>query len=223
MPDPGKTWKLFEGSEIPSSVKSYPLLIQTCINRSIIDFGCGFGKTCFEVATAGAKSVLGVDINQNGINFAKSHQQQYKENLPIEFLCKDATNTELANDQFDLGIMQAFLTTLPSHNIRIQALTEARRLIKSDGGLYLAVFMQTWHSKTYRERYEKGLIETGEEGSFWATDTNTNKKVYQAHHFSEKELIYLLNTTGFEVKSFTYEKFQTRTGNYVNGAVIWAE
>ena len=136
-------------------------------------------------------------------------------------LVEDALETNFKSGEFDVGIMQAFLTTITTPEDRLKALKEARRIIK--GGLYLAVFMQTWHNKKMREKYELGEKETGERGSFFAYNKKTGEMEYKAHHYSEYELVYLLEESGFKIESFQYEVFTTRSGNIVNGATIWAK
>ena len=133
----------------------------------------------------------------------------------------DALKTDFKDNYFDHGIMQAFLTTITTVEDRIKVLKEARRIIKPNGGLYLAVFIQTWHIEKYRKKYEKGERETGELGSFYAYDKNTGKLQYMAHHYTERELSYLFKNAGFKIEYFKYEVFTTRSGNKINGAVIY--
>ena len=42
-------------------------------NKSILDFGCGHGSLCLDIAMSGVKSVTGIDLNDNLINFAKEN------------------------------------------------------------------------------------------------------------------------------------------------------
>lgn len=146
--------------------------------------------------------------------------------IGIKDLCKfdvrDALGTGYEDAEYDVGIMQAFMTTLTKPEYRNKALKEARRIINSDGGLYLAVFMQTWHKEKYLIKYEEGESETHELGSFNAYNIKTGEFQYQAHHYSERELVYLLRNSGFKIDSWEYKVFTTRSGNKVNGAVIWA-
>ena len=71
-------------------------------------------------------------------------------------------------------------------------------------------------------RYEQGEKDTGELGSFQAVNVETGIVDYVAHHYSEREIVYLLIEAGFEPDQFSYKTFTTRSGNKVNGAVIWA-
>jgi hypothetical protein len=81
--------------------------------------------------------------------------------------------------------------------------------------------MQTWHIDKYMKKYENGEKDTGELGSFYAYDKQTGQLQYMAHHYSERELSYLLKDAGFLIEYFKYEVFTTRSGNKINGAVIY--
>ena len=42
-------------------------------NKSVLDFGCGHGSLCLDIANSDVKLVTGNDINNNLINFAKEN------------------------------------------------------------------------------------------------------------------------------------------------------
>lgn len=48
-------------------------------NKECLDVGCGHGSLCINMALAGAKKVVGIDINKGRISFAK---EILKENYP---------------------------------------------------------------------------------------------------------------------------------------------
>ncbi|MBM3238588.1 class I SAM-dependent methyltransferase [Candidatus Poribacteria bacterium] len=220
-----KDWNKFIKNEIPSSLDIFPILYENIKHGDkIVDIGCGYGKTCFQLAFANYGPILGFDINISAIQYANEYLKKLSENIKsnLRFEVHDALCTQLNTDTFDVGIMQAFLTTLTTPEDRQKAMNEARRIIKRGGSLYLAVFIQTWHSEKYFVRYLKGIEETGEEGSFYVRNKETGQVEYQAHHYTEKEIILLLKNAGFSCSYFNYENFVSRSGNLVNGAVIWA-
>jgi ubiquinone/menaquinone biosynthesis C-methylase UbiE len=216
-----KSWKKFEGNEIPSSLELnddiYEFLSK---NDLIIDFGCGFGKTCIELFSKGYKNITGVDVNTTGIEFSKNYYTNAEEIKKPVFLIDDVTKLSLPDDSFNFGIMQALLTTIATLEDRVKVFTEARRVLLDKAYLYMAVFCQTWHSPYYRKRYIDGLKLTNEEGSFPVYNFETGKLEYIAHHYSEKELVYLLVNADFEIIRFRYDVFTTRSGQKVNGMVL---
>jgi len=221
-----RDWKKFNGDNIPSSLETYDILYEKInYGETIVDIGCGYGKTCFELIYKGYGQITGFDINDDGIKFAIGKLKQLPENLKnmCRFEIEDALETSYEDNSFDHGIMQAFMTTITTVEQRQVVLREARRIIKPSGGLYLAVFFQTWHIEKYMTKYEKGEKETGELGSFYAYNNKTGELQYMAHHYTERELTYLLLNAGFIIDHFNYETFTTRSGNKINGAVIYCK
>ena len=221
-------WVSFQGAEIPSSLSTYPTLYDS-ISRfespKVLDIGSGFGKTCFEIASNTSATVHGIDINPSGVEYSLELRQQMPHSVRsrLSFSIGDALSLPFPDSSFNVVVMQALMTTLTSPLHRSMALSEARRVTKNIGGLYVSDFIQTWHIKSRYDRYMVGLEESGELGSFFAYNESKTEREYQAHHYSEKELVDLLNNAGFEIRIFDYHKFLSRTNNVVNGAVIWAD
>ncbi|MDK2832847.1 MAG: hypothetical protein PWQ75_2599 [Methanolobus sp.] len=218
----GKTnpWSSLEGKNIPATLELDPVIYQyTKPGCHILDIGCGAGKVSVPLASQGF-TVTGADINTEALEMAESFSRSQECHHLTLFLKANATSLPFADSVFDVSIMQAFLTTIPSKEDRARIIREVCRVLKSEGRLYLADFGQTWHSEIYRERYLRDLPATKEEGSFFAYDQKTGKVAYIAHHFTEKELVLLLLENGFEVEFFKRDTFVTRTGNRVNGFVV---
>jgi ubiquinone/menaquinone biosynthesis C-methylase UbiE len=213
-------WKHTKANTIPSTVKLQQVFYKYAIHGDkVIDIGCACGVVCEQLASAGF-DVTGVDVNPEAL---KQGILSSKENEPMGnpfFLQADAAALPFANDIFDIAIMQAFLTTITTKEERNIIIRETCRVLKPQGFLYLADFGQTWHLKLYRERYVNDLPLTKEEGSIIAYDQKTGEKAYISHHFTEKELVFLLIENGFEIEFFRNEEFMTRTGNRVNGFVV---
>lgn len=205
---------------IPGTIKLNPIIYNyTSPECKILDIGCSAGNASIPLASQGL-SVTGIDINAEALQMASSLSKA-DDTLQIPLLARsDATHLPFRNETFDIAIMQAFLTTIVSKEGRSKIIREAFRVLKPGGYLYLTDFEQTWHSKIYRERYINDLPLTQEEGSIAAYDEVTGELAYVAHHFTERELVFLLVENGFEVDLFKRDDFVTRTGNRVNGFVI---
>lgn len=220
-----RDWIRIDGDRIPSSVEIFPLLYdKLTIGERIIDIGCGLGRTSFDLLARKFGPIIGIDINKSAIELARSKLVKMENNLRTQcsFELMDALNTSFEDGYFKYGIMQAFLTTMTTPVDRIEVLKEARRIISKTGGLYVADFIQTWHNGEIRRRYEDGQKETGEACTFRVYDKETNEFMYLAHHYSRNELKSLFLKAGFRVDSFHNTVLNTRSGNRVNGAIIWA-
>ena len=213
-------WKSIDGSKIPTTIELDPVIYRYIPpGARILDVGCGTGKVSITMASRGFL-VTGVDVNAEALQMARSSaESQEFPQIPL-FTQTDALHLPFPDEAFELAIMQAFLTTIVSKDDRAMIVREACRVLKPQGYLYLADFGQTWHSKTYRERYINDLPVTKEEGSIVAYDEKTGEVAYIAHHFTEKELVFLLLENGFEIEFFKRDEFVTRTGNRLNGFVV---
>ena len=71
-------------------------------NRNVLDFGCGYGALCIELANLGASKVIGIDLEEKLLNFANINLQQNYKNYQsiIDFQKKDLLNTNFEN-KFD--------------------------------------------------------------------------------------------------------------------------
>ena len=46
-------------------------------NRNVLDAGCGSGKVTSAIAKFGAKKIIGIDLTEEGINFAKDRSKEF--------------------------------------------------------------------------------------------------------------------------------------------------
>lgn len=213
-------WECINGNNIPTTIELDPIIYKyTFPACRILDIGCANGKVSIPLALH-VYSVSAVDVNTEVLSMAKSScKSQSCPQIPL-FIKGNAKTLPFPDASFDIAVMQAFLTTVVSKEDRVRIIREACRVLKPQGYLYIADFGQTWHSKIYRERYINDLPLTKEEGSIVAYDEDSGEIAYIAHHFTEKELVFLLVENGFEIEYFKRDEFVTRTGNRVNGFVI---
>jgi len=70
--------------------------------KTILDFGCGLGSCCFYMALNGARKVVGIDIDEGRISFAKSKVASEYKHLSgvVEF----GLNSDLKSEKFDIII-----------------------------------------------------------------------------------------------------------------------
>jgi ubiquinone/menaquinone biosynthesis C-methylase UbiE len=213
-------WIDVEGEDIPATIKLDPVLFRyTHPDAHVLDVACATGNVSIELASHGFP-VTSIDINHDALEMAAKAATENGIPLVPAFARATALDLPFADESFDVVIMQAFLTVVVSKDDRSKIVREAYRVLKPGAYLYIADFGQTWHSAIYRERYLRDLPVTKEEGSFLAYDEKTGEVAYTAHHFTEKELVFLLIENGFAVEFFKRDMFVTRTGNQVNGFVV---
>tara|TARA_X000000950_G_scaffold3958_1_gene4102 strand:- start:2770 stop:3507 length:738 start_codon:yes stop_codon:yes gene_type:complete len=72
-------------------------------NKSILDFGCGHGALCIDIAKCGASSVTGIDLSKNLLKFANENLKMNYERLSkkIVFEEKDLLKDDF-NEKFDI-------------------------------------------------------------------------------------------------------------------------
>lgn len=220
-------WETVPGKNIPSSLELYPIIYNYLQDGdNVLDIGCGFGKISLELASLGYL-VTGIDINPEAVKLSKAAANNLELDRKIEgraeFQVGNASFLPFHRSSFNFVVMQAFLTSVPDPQERARIIQEAFRVLKPEGYLYLVEFSQNWHLKLYRKRYLQDFPVTKEEGSFFALNPETGKDEFIAHHFSEKELVFLLVDCEFEIDYFRVEELKTRTGNKINGFVIVAK
>jgi ubiquinone/menaquinone biosynthesis C-methylase UbiE len=220
-------WETVPGKNIPSSLELYPIIYNYLQDGdNVLDIGCGFGKISLELASL-RYLVTGIDINPEAVKLSKAAANSLELDRKIEgraeFQVGNASFLPFHRSSFNFAVMQAFLTSVPDPQERARIIQEAFRVLKPEGYLYLVEFSQNWHLKLYRKRYLQDFPVTKEEGSFFALNPETGEAEFIAHHFSEKELVFLLVDCGFEIDYFRVEELKTRTGNKINGFVIVAK
>ena len=98
---------------------------------SVVDLGCGSGRTTFPLTKLGYK-VVGIDLTPAMIRTAKKLSKDLR--LVVDFRVGDATALDLKNGSFDNGIFSfCGWNQIPGNANRLKALEEAFRVLKSNG------------------------------------------------------------------------------------------
>ena len=216
-------WSAFEAAAIPGTIALHADAIDALSSDDrVLDFGCGRGRACLELARCGHAHVTGVDINAAAVAHARRQAGEAGLDPAPRFVAADVRCLPFAAGAFTFGMMQALLTTLAAPRDRAAVLAEARCVLVPGRRLYLAVFAQTWDDPQYRARYLEGERLTGERGTFAAPNPQTGQIDYFAHHYTEDELADLLAGADFRVERFRRDTFTTRTGNRAGGLVVLA-
>jgi SAM-dependent methyltransferase len=202
-----------EASAVPSTLPLPPgLLASLRPDDRILECGCGAGRVLAELAGQGLGRVhFGLDINPPSLLAARNR------GFPVAQADLTAP-LPLADAALDVCLLQAVLTCLTPAAVRLGLLRQIRRVTRRV--LSVGDFLQNWDLPLYRKRYETGLVETGEQGSFVVREAG--HVLYTAHHFTLEELAALLGEAGFAVTTLETPIVRTRSGNRVRGILLSA-
>ncbi|AGB41415.1 methylase involved in ubiquinone/menaquinone biosynthesis [Halobacteroides halobius DSM 5150] len=173
--------------------------------KSILDIGCGAGRTTFNLYEMGYTNIVGLDLTFEMIEEARKINK--KDETNIDFVVGDATNLKFDDCFFDYalfsfnGIMQ-----IPKKENRIKALKEIRRVLKENG-----IFIFTTHDRKSNEKFkevwekEKKLWKAGKQdtrlyeyGDKIIESENKNRDLF-IHFPNREEVLECLDETNWEL------------------------
>ena len=99
---------------------------------TILDIGCGTGRTTFALFEEGYKNITGLDLSPKMIDEAKKISLNKKNN--VEFIVGDATKLPYQDESFS-NIIFSFngFMQIPSSQLREKTLYEIKRVLKKGG------------------------------------------------------------------------------------------
>jgi len=116
------------------------------LNTSILDIGCGSGRTTIPLFKMGY-NVMGVDITPQMIEIAKNEAKS--RNINIDYRIGDATSLKFQDNYFDNAIFaNNGWSQIPSKEKRQKALNEIYRVLKPTG-----IYIFTAHTRYYAGSY----------------------------------------------------------------------
>jgi tRNA (uracil-5-)-methyltransferase TRM9 len=188
-------------------------------NDSVLDLGCGNGHFLHAIHDRGHKAaLLGVDFSLPLLRDAGS-------NPGIGFREVDLTKLSAFSDQlmvdgpWSVVTMFATLHHIPSHEIRLDILRTAKKLLKPDGKFYISnwQFLNSEKLKTRIQPWSRiGLSDKDiDEGDYLLDWRSGGEGLRYAHHFSVEELHGLADQAGLSViESFLSDGENGRLGLY---------
>jgi ubiquinone/menaquinone biosynthesis C-methylase UbiE len=214
----GNVWRSYNAGRIPSTTSvAFELLAKCSKVDSILDLGCGPGRSLEAGSLLGANKLVGLDINYQVTKLARSDWQTG----PAVFVNSDANFLPFKDRIFDLVIAQAFFTVIPSFVERLEILEEVARVLRPQGLLYVGEFLQS-QDKYYQDRYFEGLALTADWGSF-PVRRSDGEIDYFAHHFTIDEIQDLLFHVGLSTIELRAQPMKTRSGNEIEGIALLAQ
>lgn len=173
-------------------------------DKKILDVGCGAGRTTFGLYKLGYKNIVGVDLCEDFIKFAKNYAKN--NNFNINFQTEDATKLNFPEHSFDV-VFFSFngLMCIPGEENRINAVKNVYKILKPNG-----LFIFTTHSREdeqfldyWKEEQEKWNIGVQDDSLIDFGDrikqNDKNGYTFFIHIPSNIEVYNLLSNNGFAI------------------------
>ncbi len=149
---------------------------------AILDYGCGYGRTCAELAQAGFTRVTGADPSEALI------QRGLREHPGLDLRLASGPPLPFAPGSFDACLLLAVLTCVPTDAGAQALVRECARLLKPGGLLFVSDYPLQPDERN-RARYEQYAAEFGCHGVF-----RSGEAVFR--HYQPQHLDQLLH--GFQ-------------------------
>jgi ubiquinone/menaquinone biosynthesis C-methylase UbiE len=169
--------------------------------EKVLDLGCGNGAL-WNILKDKRIDYLGVDFSEELIEIAK------KNNPGTKFQAADALNLPFSENTFDKIYCIGVLQHIPSKELQLQFLKEAKRVLKADGIMILRVW-DFWKRKKglflilkYGVLKILGRSQFDFKDIFYPWKNQEGKVIIQRyfHCFTKKELNKLFLKTGFKIE-----------------------
>ena len=194
-----KFWDANAGSKEfshPLPVDGLRQLLAT--QASILDYGCGYGRSMMALSLAGFSQTFGVDISSAMVKKGLGRHPS------LNFTLFDGNNLPFSIESFEAALMVAVLNCIPSRQGQAESLQEVCRVLKPGGLLFLSDYPLQADPRNV-ERYKRHQEEFGEYGVFRTRDGGVFR------HLDPGEIPPLLES--FEILELTDRRVLTMNGN----------
>jgi len=177
------------------------------LDAAILDYGCGQGRICGQLAQLGYQNLLGVDFSEQMIRTAKAR------NPDLSFSVVDGRGLPYANGTFDAVLLIAVLTCIPSDAAQRSLIAELSRVLRP-GGLLLVSDYPLQTDERNQGRYELFADQFGNYGTFRLSDGAVVR-----HHRREwfNELL-----AGYSIEETVELDAKTMNGNPAHILQFWS-
>lgn len=177
-------------------------------NSSILDIGCGYGRTLETLYRDGFINLYGIDISPSFINQAKLNCPNAK------LYVGDCKDFDLYfHQKFDVVLVMGVLEYVISDQDQIDIVKKIKNILSPNGIAIFETF--TMDIKSNFKQYLQGFLNKFHWGVF------KNSKGFLCHHQTVSKLNYVFNSI-FPFVIYEKKKFFSWTNNRINGMTIIA-
>jgi SAM-dependent methyltransferase len=146
----------------------------------VLDYGCGYGRTCSELAESGYHSVVGVDISKEMVKRGRLA------NDDLDLRVFDGRSSKFEDSFFDACLLLAVLTCIPYNDGQDHTIAEICRLLRPGGIVFISDYPLQTDTRN-QKRYQEFEKEFGILGIF-RTETTV------VRHFDMRRIYQLLSS-----------------------------
>lgn len=183
---------------------------------TILDLGCGTGRTTFPLSAMGYSNIRGVDLTPEMIADAESLNVHF--GVDISFEVGDARSLSFDNEQFDTVIFSFNgLMSIPDSRERTKALEEIHRILKQEGLFIFTThdrekdpnYFEFWKLEKQKWAEGKHRKDLYEFGDLITQSKNETCEIF-IHIPNQAEIETFVRSVGFEVIETFYraDKFE---------------
>ncbi|MFJ8455596.1 class I SAM-dependent methyltransferase [Bacillus paramycoides] len=173
-------------------------------SASLLDYGCGYGRTLLELKEQQFANLYGVDFSEQMIKRAKLND------MVIDFKVVKSGKLPFPDNFFDAVLLFAVLTCVYKSQEQDSILNEIKRVLKPEGIIYINDFLLNEDERNIT-RYEKYVDKYETYGVFELSDGAILR-----HHSKERLEEW---TNSFEELEYEKVEYVTMNGNRSNGLV----
>ena len=129
------------------------------VDAAVLDYGCGRGRLCGELAQRGFQQLTGVDYSREMIDAAK------REHPALDFLVVDGETLPFADARFDAVLLFAVLTCIPSGAAQRRLIAEVNRVLRPGGLLLISDYPLQTDARNVA-RYDAYVQESGDPAAY---------------------------------------------------------